>query len=206
MTTSASPTRRPYARRMPLEQRREQLMDAALAIIVREGYGAVTVDAVAREAQVTRPVVYGAFDGLRGVLQALLDRQQERAGRRLMELLPSSIDPADPAAAVGDAARALLAEMRHDPLTWRPILLSPGNTPDVVRERIDATRDEVVALVSSVVARTPAASRGAVDADVLAHGIVGAMEHLGRLVVADPDRFDPEDVVRSVTAVVRSLA
>ena len=191
---------------MPLAERREQLMDAALAIIVRDGYGALTVDAVAREAEVTRPVVYGAFDGLRGVLEALLDRQQDRAGRRLTELLPTTIDPADPAAAVGEAARALMAEMRHDPVTWRPILLSPGNTPDAVRERIDATREQVVALIASVVESTPAAGRGDVDADVIAHGVVGAMEHLGRLVLADPDRFDPEDVVRSTTAVVRSLS
>ena len=41
-----------------------QLLDAALEVIARDGYAGVSIDAIAREAGVTRPVVYGVFDGL----------------------------------------------------------------------------------------------------------------------------------------------
>ena len=79
---------------MPLDVRREQLLDAAIQVIVREGYDGVSVDAIAREAGVTRPVVYGAYADLDELLGALLDRQQARALTQLAEVLPDQLDRA----------------------------------------------------------------------------------------------------------------
>jgi AcrR family transcriptional regulator len=42
---------------MPAIDRREQLLDAALRVINRDGYGGVSIEAIAREADVSRPVV-----------------------------------------------------------------------------------------------------------------------------------------------------
>src|SRR4051812_18096989 len=56
MPTASS--RRRYAPRVPAAERREQVLDAALVLIDRDGYGAVTMEAVAREIGVTKPVVY----------------------------------------------------------------------------------------------------------------------------------------------------
>ena len=47
--------RRRYAPRMAPEQRREQLIDAALDVILERGYGGVSIEAIAREAGITRP-------------------------------------------------------------------------------------------------------------------------------------------------------
>src|SRR5262249_42173762 len=80
--------RRAYAPRMPLDQRRQQLLDAALALIVREGYAGVTVDAIAQEAGVTKPVVYGAYANLSLLLTALLDRTQSDAVTQLLAAFP----------------------------------------------------------------------------------------------------------------------
>src|ERR1041385_3732886 len=46
--TDARPARRrrPYAPRMPREQRRTQLLDSALAIIARDGYAGISIDAI----------------------------------------------------------------------------------------------------------------------------------------------------------------
>src|SRR5436305_1045996 len=81
--------RRPYTPRLPVEQRREQLLDAALRVIGRDGYSGVSIDAIAREAGVTRPVVYGAFERLEPLLYALLDRSEQRALAQLMAALPA---------------------------------------------------------------------------------------------------------------------
>src|SRR5690348_624565 len=78
--TAARPrSRRAYSPRMPAEARRTQLMDAALEVIVRDGYRAVSVEAIVREVDVTRPVFYNVFDGLEQLLSQLLDRQEQRA-------------------------------------------------------------------------------------------------------------------------------
>ena len=160
--------RRPYAARVPIEVRREQLLDAAIRVIVRDGYDGISVEAIAREAGVTRPVVYGAFDGLGQLLGALLDRQQARALEQLAAAFPS--DAADPGAG---AARGGPRDGRagpSDPLTWRPILAAPQATPDAVRVRIDADRELVRATCGA--ARGRAAPAG-VDVELAAHALVG---------------------------------
>ena len=92
--TAATRTRkrRAYSPRMPAATRREQLMDAALDVIVRDGYRAVSVEAIVREVGVTRPVFYNVFDSLDQLLSTLLDRQEQRA---LAQLAATIELPAD---------------------------------------------------------------------------------------------------------------
>jgi AcrR family transcriptional regulator len=190
--------RRPYAPRVPMVERREQLLDAALTIIDRDGYDGVSIDAVAREVGVTRPVVYSAFDGLGPLLTTLLDRQQERALAQLFAALPLDAAGDDPVAVVERAVPALHAMVLADPVTWRAILASPVTVPDVVRERIEGDRERVRAVIEQLVAGVlgePA------DAEVLSHGILALLDHFGRLVLADPGRFTAE----RLTGVIGSL-
>src|SRR3954469_25145871 len=79
-----------------MAERREQLLDAALQIINERGYVAVSMEAVAREASVSRPVVYGAFANLEMLLAELLAREQERAEAGLAEIVPSELGDRDP--------------------------------------------------------------------------------------------------------------
>src|SRR5580704_11197216 len=71
---AAPKPRRPYAPRLPPGQRREQLIDAALSVIVSQGYEGVSIEAIARTAGVTRPVIYDHFQNLGRLLQALIER------------------------------------------------------------------------------------------------------------------------------------
>ena len=63
--------------RMPRAERREQLVRCAASVFVRGGFGATSMDDVAREAGVTRLIVYRIFetkdDLYRAVLDAVLD-------------------------------------------------------------------------------------------------------------------------------------
>ena len=54
--------------RMTGEQRREQLLDATKSIAGADGFHAISIEAVARRAGITRPIVYGHFDDLGGLL------------------------------------------------------------------------------------------------------------------------------------------
>ncbi|ALE76642.1 hypothetical protein FRP1_24560 [Pseudonocardia sp. EC080625-04] len=69
-------------------RRREELVDAALAVLGRDGPD-LGLDQVAHEAGVTKPVIYRHF----GDRAALLDAMAERATNRLMErLMPAIYD------------------------------------------------------------------------------------------------------------------
>ena len=72
---STRPARTP---RLPPEERRRQLLDAALEVLAEEGFDALTVEAVARRAGLTRPVIYDQFGDLDGLLLALVDRESLR--------------------------------------------------------------------------------------------------------------------------------
>ena len=84
-----------FAMRMTGEQRREQLLDATKAIAVEDGFHAVSIEAVARRAGITRPIVYGHFDDLGGLLEALVERETVRALTQLPDSLRRPARSAD---------------------------------------------------------------------------------------------------------------
>ena len=135
--------------RMTAEERREQLLDATKAIADRSGFHAVSIEAVAREAGITRPVVYGHFDDLSGLLEALVERESARALGQLADILPTDLE--------GDARDQLLGGLRGylraaeaDPVTWRLVLMPPEGAPDVLRDHIARGRAAATSKVLNV--------------------------------------------------------
>ncbi|MFD5795946.1 TetR/AcrR family transcriptional regulator [Streptomyces diastatochromogenes] len=198
--------RRPYAPRVPLAQRRAQLLDAALAVIVSDGYDRVSIDAIAKRADVARSVVYGAFENLDALLSALLDRQQARAFARLLETIPGTGDLRDPAAFVSETVRRMSAMLHEDPDTWRLILLPPGNMPTVVRDRIEADRERFRLRVEQWISLVLANRSGPeLDPQVLAHALVACAEHFGRLALTEPGKFDPPRLIGQVQVILGAV-
>jgi len=189
-------TRRPYAARMPIEQRREQILDATIRIIARDGYEKVTIDAIARECGITRPVVYSAYDGLGPLLHALLDRSQARALAPLVEILAELSDPAE---FVRTGTRRLIETVRSDPDIWRPILGLTENSPREVRDRVEGDRDWIRGQIAGLLA----AANPELDAEVTAHVVVAALEHVARLALEE--RYDTERLVDAVDVLLAAL-
>ncbi len=191
-------TRRPYAARLPPKQRKAQLLDAALTLILRDGYGGVSIEAIAAEAGVTRPVVYGVYRGLGPLLSDLLDRQQARALAQLFEVLPEELWLQD-AATVFDVVERLGRRVVADPATWRPILAAGPGMPVAVWERIDADKARLRRQLTLILERSRADLGLApqLDAEALAHACVALAEHFGRLLLED-EEFGSERVMRAL--------
>ena len=201
--TETARQRRPYAARVPLEERREQLLDAAIAVIVRDGYDGVSIDAIAREAGVTRPVVYGAFDGLGPLLTSLLDRQQVRAFGRLLRALPDNPDLADPSGFISEAIERLVGMIREDPDMWRPILLPAAGMPPLVQKRIEADKEQVRGIFAGLIAGSAAVGGlPDLDGEVLSHAVLAIVEHFGRLMLDDPDRFEADRLIAAANTLL----
>src|ERR1700759_4956785 len=75
--------------RLSAEERREQLLDVTRHIAGERGFHAISIEAVAREAGITRPVVYAHFKNLPALLQAMIDREGERSLAQLADVLPT---------------------------------------------------------------------------------------------------------------------
>ena len=182
--------KRQYAPRLPPEERREQLLDAALKVIDERGYGGVSMEAIAREAGVTKPVVYDLFGNRGELLMALLEREEERALAQLAEAMPSELS-ADPDELVIAGFRSLLGSVIANPATWRLIVLPAESTPEVVREHVESGRDDVRERLRQLIVWGIETRGGPanVDVELAAQALVALGEHLVRLVLTDPKRF-----------------
>src|SRR3712207_8470339 len=96
------------AARMTADERREQLLDATRAVVARQGFHGVSIEAVAREAGITRPIVYGHFRDLGGLLDALMERESARALAQLAAVLPQDLGEGDPRELLLGALRGYL--------------------------------------------------------------------------------------------------
>lgn len=200
--TAPRPKRR-YAPRLPIEQRREHLLDAALRVIARDGYESATVEAIAREAGVTRPVVYSAYDGLEPLLHALLDRTQRRGFESALSLVQVTEATSDVVGLLLERIGMLIDVVQKEPDVWRPILGLTRNAPALVRDRIEQTRTLLRGYVSDLLQQeidrrqVPGA-----DADVLAHVVLATAEEFARLALEDPRRYSKERLIGSLQALL----
>ena len=138
-------TTTPKQVRMTAEQRREQILDVTHAIVDERGFHAVTIDGVAKEAGITRPVVYGHFSDLPGLLHALIEREGDRASAQLEAVLPRPAPGGDPVEMLVRALEEWLDAVRAAPATWRMVLMPPEGAPAELHEGIAESR--AVALV-----------------------------------------------------------
>ena len=182
--------------RLSAEQRREQLLDATKAIVSREGFHAVSIEAVAREAGVSRPIVYGHFNDLPGLLEALVEREGARALAQLTDVLPRDLTSGDPRENLLAGLRGYLAAAEADPVTWRLVLMPPEGAPDVLRERVESGRAAVVAALAGTVGPALGPDRASPDPELTARMISALSDEGARLVLTDPERFPPERILR----------
>ncbi|MET0334472.1 MAG: TetR/AcrR family transcriptional regulator [Rhizobacter sp.] len=83
---SAPPNAR--ARRMTPEARREQILDSAVAYILEQGLSTFTLENVAHQAGVSKPLVYKYFTRREDLLKAVLEREYVYLGRHKLDVLP----------------------------------------------------------------------------------------------------------------------
>jgi AcrR family transcriptional regulator len=60
---------------MPIDARRDQILDAAQRLIIADGYAAASMEAIAREANLVKPRVYAGYSGRGQLLRTLLERR-----------------------------------------------------------------------------------------------------------------------------------
>ena len=131
----------PKYTRLNADERRDQLLDVANALLAERGYEEVTVDHIAKSAGVARGLVHHYFGGRKEVYLALLERL---LARREEDLRPPR----------GRSARARLADSVSRWMDWTEAnrtmylgTIAPGEDiadPDVRRVVADLVRRAVV--------------------------------------------------------------
>jgi AcrR family transcriptional regulator len=78
-----------------VEQTRERIIDATRELLAREGYPQASVDEVARVADVARATVYYQFGSKKGLIEAVIQDIQQRAGQGSVVDSVEVVDPVD---------------------------------------------------------------------------------------------------------------
>jgi AcrR family transcriptional regulator len=78
------------AQRMSPDKRREQIMDSAVTLIVARGLSSCTLELVAVEARISKPLIYKYFPRLADLFKALVEREYRFLRGRGLNILPKN--------------------------------------------------------------------------------------------------------------------
>lgn len=196
MPHAASPRSQPRAAHLGPERRRPQVLDAALAIAVDRGIGAVTIGAVAAEMGVARTVVYAGFADRVELVEALLTREEQHLVEVVIGALRSSGGAESPEAAFVSGFRSLLDTVTERPDAWR-ILLS-GEPDPAVSARFRAARATVTEAATAWIGPALQAWWGTADLDrklpALIELFMSSCEAAVRMFLATGPDGDPDEL------------
>ena len=129
------------ARRLPPEQRRAQLLDAASDLAAGRDLATLSVQDIARHAGVSEGLLYHYFP----TKQALLDAAAARAAETMTAALEAGGADGDPRALLLSGLGAYLDHVRADPVGWRVLLAARSGEPARIAAAMDA-RSRALAL------------------------------------------------------------
>jgi AcrR family transcriptional regulator len=141
--TSNRPTR------LPRDQRRIQLLDAASEVFASKGYHAAAMDDIADAAGVSKPVLYQHFPSKLDLYLALLDQSCERLVEVVEEALASTDENADRVIATVAAFYEFVSSEGSD---FRLVFESDLTSDDAVQQRLSRVNAEISAAIAEVIA------------------------------------------------------
>lgn len=188
------------------EIRREQILDAAYRVALRERLAGLTSRAVAAEARVSQGLVFFHFRNRKALLLALLEwLLAETILRRAVNSGPVSGGAAERLASeVRSAVEALAAERERIELFFDYWFMSSKD--EAIRKRIRGAlklyRDSYLPLTRAVVEERPAEYAG-VTAEALADMVTSYIEGCALRLVADPSRRDLSSSASALSVLLR---
>ncbi|MDO9356223.1 MAG: TetR/AcrR family transcriptional regulator [Solirubrobacteraceae bacterium] len=193
---------------MSAAERREQLLDVTLQILCEQGSEALSIDAIARGAGITRPVVYTQFGDLAGLLTALFEREERHVLTQLAKAIPMQVGEIDPDEVILGAIETFFAAVHERPYTWQIILTPPQGVPRALHDKVVERREAVIEQITPLIAWGVTKRGGPMGLDhrLLARIILVIAEEGGRLVVTQPDLYPVELLVQQAKVLVASLA
>lgn len=146
MSATAEPGRAARRRRLTADERRGDIVDAALAVFATTSYARATTAGIAREAGVSEPILYRHFPSKRALYIACLDASWERLHAAWL----AALDAAGPDDWLGATSTATIALVDRGtvipPTLWLQAFAEAGDDPEI-REAVRSVVADVHAVV-----------------------------------------------------------
>src|SRR6187551_1934828 len=138
--------------RLPRDQRRIQLLDAASEVFAAKGYHAAAMDDIADVAGVSKPVLYQHFPSKLDLYLALLDQSCDRLAEVVEDALASTEENADRVIATVAAFYEFVSSTSGE---FRFIFESDLTGDGAVQQRLAQVNSEISAAIQKSLPKTP---------------------------------------------------
>lgn len=187
----------------PLQERKNQILDLAVDLIIQYGYDKITMSDIADQAGVTRAIVYIHFDSKESLFEALLYRETQKYFQTWLEAIESDLTGGTIAGVFRSVLAAInrspfiSALLKQDPRVFGRYLRKPGNLFEAMQS--STIWEETLQAMQAV-----EAVRKDIEPAVMAH-IMNALA-VGLLVLSDSQSFgDPppfDRILETVTIIM----
>jgi AcrR family transcriptional regulator len=180
----------PTFKRLPRAVRERQMLDAAVRVFSRRGFHAASMDEIAEDAAISKPMVYAYL----GTKEELFIACLHREGTRMMEAIAGAVAPDLPAdEQLWRGLRAFFGFVGAHRDGWA-VLYRQARGEHRFAGELAGMRARMIDVVAGMLGRAMHAQRRAVretDLQVMAYALVGASESLADW-LADHPEVDPE--------------
>ncbi|NES26061.1 TetR family transcriptional regulator [Micromonospora terminaliae] len=180
----------PTFKRLPRAVREQQMLDAAVKVFSRRGFHAASMDEIADDAGISKPMVYAYLGTKEELFVACLHRE----GTRMMEAIAGAAAPDLPAdERLWRGLRAFFGFVGAHRDGWA-VLYRQARGEQPFAAELATMRGRLVEVVAGMLdhaLRAKGREVGATDLEVVAYALVGATESLADW-LADHPEADPE--------------
>lgn len=181
------------------------ILDAALPLFSERGYGATSMDSIAKAAGVTKPVLYDCYPNKAELFRALIDREEKHLLEQVMSVVPADPDLSDPERLLAELLTASFEGVASKPHSWRAVFGAQHGLHPEIDRRVRRARATQVKRIEQIVTRL-LEGRGVIDAKrkaaLLAHTINASADAVAQLVLEDPGRWQPKEVGPMLAALI----
>ncbi|WP_446212130.1 TetR/AcrR family transcriptional regulator [Micromonospora sp. IBSANI012] len=180
----------PTFKRLPRAVREQQMLDAAVKVFSRRGFHAASMDEIAEDAGISKPMVYAYLGTKEELFVACLHRE----GTRMMEAIAGAAAPDLPAdERLWRGLRAFFGFVGAHRDGWAVLYRQARGSQPFAAElaTMRARLVEVVAGMLDHALRADGREVSETDLEVVAYALVGATESLADW-LADHPEADPE--------------
>jgi AcrR family transcriptional regulator len=185
--------------RLTGEQRRQQLLSVASALLEEDGPSAITMERVSARAGVTKPVVYRHFANRSALVAAMLEESWQTLDTAIAKRVAAASGPAE---RIRASFAAFLDETARQGPGMRALVESVSDDPQIEAARKARWQVQEATWAKGFKESFGLAGATAAAAAAVLHGaLAGAVNHAGQ---SKPARREAEDVF--VTALFATLS
>ncbi len=179
-------------KRIPRAIREQQMLDSAIRVFSELGYRSASMDAIARDAAISKPMLYLYYGSKEDLFSACVARE---SGRLIDHLTTAATEGEGSRRRLEGVVEAFLEYVDHHTASWNVVYRQAVAEP-AFREEVEKTRAVLVGLTTELLLQNSGEGRSRERIEVVATALVGAGEAVAdRVALRSTSRSEAAAVV-----------